>query len=110
MTAQELNAPGFVTSVLSQPLFDCGVLVSYCPLDYGNHEFQPTVDLGAIDKLPMELKHQVLKDIDVESLLVFRRVNKEARAVVDGMLEWQKVRPLAYIVPRNNVVLAQGAC
>lgn len=67
------------------------VLVAFCPLDYSRHECEPSTDLGMLDKLPMEIKEDILEQIDLESLLVFRRVNKKAMAVVDGMAKWKKV-------------------
>lgn len=73
----------------------CDVLYTRCPLDYGRHPVDPIkskVGLGKLDKLPTELQHQILLDVDVRTLLGFRRVNQSAMKAVDGILEWKKVR------------------
>lgn len=49
-------------------------------------------NLGLLDLLPQELQHQVLKALDLKTLLNFRRTNKHANALVYSMTEWRKVR------------------
>jgi hypothetical protein len=67
-----------------------------CPLDYGKHIPIPSSDLGDLQMLPLELQHHVLGFVDIESLLTFRRVNKNAMIAVDGMTEYYKVRQDRY--------------
>jgi len=49
-------------------------------------------NLGRLDLLPPELQHEVLRILDLRSLLEFRRVNEHAHALVDDLTEWRKVR------------------
>jgi hypothetical protein len=75
-------------------------LARHCPLDDGRFankaDGSPTLSLGALARLPIELQHQALLQLDVKSLLDFRRVNKRAMDTVSGMVEWKKVL-MAYI-------------
>jgi hypothetical protein len=48
-------------------------------------------DLGIISGLPTEMQQMILKSLDVESLLVFRRVNRCGMRLVDGLIGWEKV-------------------
>jgi hypothetical protein len=52
---------------------DDGFFESKRPLDYGRHVLPPLngSDLGALEKLPTELKHEVLRSLDLKSLLAF---------------------------------------
>lgn len=91
MVAEDLASQEFMRSTLSQRILGHAVLFTHCPLDYGKHDCSPTTGTGIFDKLPEEIKEKVLENIDVQSLLVFRRVNKEAMAVVNGTVKWRKV-------------------
>jgi hypothetical protein len=65
------------------------------PAQYGcqatNIDFQSATSLGALEILPIELQQLVVKELDVQSLLVFHRVNKRAMDLVASLIEWQKV-------------------
>lgn len=78
--------------ILDYYILDHKILEQRCPLDYGRHTLQPKRDLGGLSKIPLELQHYVLGEIDVQSLLVFCRVNQGAMVIVDSMVEYQKVR------------------
>jgi hypothetical protein len=71
------------------------ILARHCPLKDGcqttNIDFQSTPSLGALEILPIELQQLVVKELDVQSLLVFRLVNKRAMDLVASLIEWQKV-------------------
>jgi hypothetical protein len=71
--------------------FDQDALQTTCPLDHGRHNPSAKYDLGVLSRLPTELQHQILGDVDVQSLLTFRRVNQTAMLVVNAMLEYHKV-------------------
>jgi hypothetical protein len=68
---------------------DDGFLESKCPLDYGRHVLPPLCgfDLGALEKLPVELRHEVLQSLNLRSLLAFRQVNRHVIATVDSLTE-----------------------
>jgi hypothetical protein len=51
----------------------------------------PSENLGNLDNIPLEIQHAIIGYLDVNSLLVLRRVSCKAISVVDSMLEWQKV-------------------
>jgi hypothetical protein len=67
------------------------VLRRQCRLDHGLHDLDPVHDLGALSKLPAELLHHILNEVDVESLFTFRRVSQNAMSTVSSMLSYQKV-------------------
>lgn len=82
--------------ILSYPILNPRVLAANCLLDHTNSRSlfttgQITGDLGTLDKLPVEVNQKMLGFLDCGSLLVFRRVNRRAMAVVDDMPEWTKV-------------------
>ncbi|KAF2248305.1 hypothetical protein BU26DRAFT_565708 [Trematosphaeria pertusa] len=75
--------------VLNNYILDPNILRANCPLDYGRHNTtsgKPKTGLGALDKLPLELQHEVLAYIDLQSLVTFRRVGRKAGQVVDSMI------------------------
>ncbi|KAF2105915.1 hypothetical protein BDV96DRAFT_591781 [Lophiotrema nucula] len=67
------------------------LLASRIPLDYARLNPSPQLDLGAFDRLPVELQQRIIADLDVRTLLDFRRVNISARCVVDSTLVFLKV-------------------
>ncbi|KAF2821559.1 hypothetical protein CC86DRAFT_470747 [Ophiobolus disseminans] len=60
-------------------------------------------NLGLLDTLPQEIQLEVLRLLDLKSLLIFRRVNEHAHAVVHNMTEWRKVAANAF----NTITMAQ---
>jgi len=67
-------------------------LRKFCPLDHGRHVDVPAMKtLGDLDKLPTELLHHVLGELDVQSLLTFRCVSMRAMDAVNGVGEYAKV-------------------
>ncbi|KAI1260729.1 hypothetical protein F5Y18DRAFT_245528 [Xylariaceae sp. FL1019] len=68
---------------------DNAQLETRCPLDNGRHsdESVPLRHLaGKLDQLPAELLIYVLQRLDIPSLTRFRRVNRRAMELVDGLL------------------------
>lgn len=51
----------------------------------------PAVPLGELDRLPLELIHQVCLELDMASLFRFRQVNTRARQVVAALHEYRTV-------------------
>ena len=45
--------------------------------------------IGHLEKLPMELKHLVMSQLDISSLFCFRRTNNAARRLVDSMPQYR---------------------
>jgi len=65
---------------------DCNRLATYCPLDNGRHlNTAPSADLGALNILPQELLVLVLRELDLQTLTNFRRVNRQAMISVDAV-------------------------
>lgn len=62
-----------------------------CPLDYGKHHGSTQYDLGKLEKLPLELQHNILAQSDLQTVTDFRRVNRRAMAVVDSLHEYQTI-------------------
>jgi hypothetical protein len=71
------------------------ILARHCPLDNGRHAISVDLNtaprLGSLSVLPVELQNEVLRNMDIETLLVWRRVNKRAMDLVAGLMEWKKV-------------------
>ncbi|KAK8169464.1 hypothetical protein IWX90DRAFT_179350 [Phyllosticta citrichinensis] len=65
------------------------------PLQYGHAVEEPRQNLGALDALPLELIQSTLSLVDLETLQHFRRVNRRALKVVDGMPEYKAVATFA---------------
>lgn len=78
--------------MLDDYILDPAILLTSYPLDYGRHNVVTQYDLGDLAKLPTEVLHLVLKQVDIESLLNFRRVNNMAMYTVDGVTEYKQVR------------------
>ena len=62
-----------------------------CPLDNGKHLGRASHGLGDWDKLPTELQDVVLVQLDLQTLVDFRRVNRRAIEVVDTLPEYQSI-------------------
>jgi hypothetical protein len=78
--------------ILNKEVYDIATLRKRCPLDYGRHTRVPAIrNLGNLGKLPAELLHQILRDIDLQTLLAFREVSMSAMGTVDGVMEYAKV-------------------
>jgi hypothetical protein len=88
--------------ILNDNVFDREKLRRQVPLDHGRHNLSAQQDLGELDKLPIELHHLILEDLDVESLLTFRRVNQQAMKTVNSMPSYTKVMRQA----QNSVRMA----
>lgn len=97
-----------------KPAINPLLLKGYCPLKYwyGGQRPKPNVgvlDLGDLDKLPLELLYEIFGYIDVKSLIAVRDMGLRAQAVVDGMPEWKKVRshcPILYIsLPGSKLII-----
>lgn len=76
---------------LNLNILDPEILRSHCPLDHGRHIPVPKASLDILTSLPPELHFEILGRVDLQSLLVFRRVNQKAMATRDGMSEFKKV-------------------
>ena len=69
------------------------VLQHCCPLDYGRHDLDLTAthELGDIAFLPTELQQHIVLQLDLQSLIVLRRVSKSAMELIDASIAWKKV-------------------
>lgn len=66
-------------------------LKTRCPLDQSRNQQHPTHDLSVFDRLPLELQQSVLRQVDLETLIGFRTVNRLALQVVDSMPEYRNI-------------------
>ncbi|KAH6681027.1 hypothetical protein F5X68DRAFT_211737 [Plectosphaerella plurivora] len=58
----------------------------------GPFEKEPSADLGALAKLPLELLGQILlHHVDIGSVIAFRKINRRARHVTDSLHEYKAV-------------------
>lgn len=70
-------------------------LARHCPLDNGRRalelDYATAPDLGSLSRLPAESMEQLVLELDLASLLVWRRVSKRAMDFLACMMEWKKV-------------------
>ena len=50
---------------------------------------EPTVPLGELDRLPLELMNTICLDLDIETLFALRQVNLRARQIVTSLSEYK---------------------
>lgn len=62
-----------------------------CPLDLGHHSLDPQCALGMLDELPLEILSEILAQVDIRSLMDFRRVNQRAMQVVDSISQFRTI-------------------
>lgn len=62
-----------------------------CPLDNGRHNASPRHDLGALERLPLELLQEAILYLDFETLASLRRVNARAMQVVDSVPTYRTI-------------------
>jgi hypothetical protein len=71
------------------------ILERHCPLDDGhyatNTDYSRASSLGLLSCLPVELQQEIIRQLDVKSLIEFRRVSKRAMDLVANLPEWEKV-------------------
>lgn len=51
----------------------------------------PKYGLGKLDRLPLELEHAILAETDLQTLANLRTINRQAKAVVDSLPQYQKI-------------------
>ncbi|PGH35143.1 hypothetical protein GX50_02065 [[Emmonsia] crescens] len=71
--------------VIEYMLSDHPLLATNCPLDNGRHTLSPTHSLSRLSRLPRELLHMILTQLDLCTLTNFRMVNQNAMALVDSL-------------------------
>ncbi|KAF2821560.1 hypothetical protein CC86DRAFT_254921, partial [Ophiobolus disseminans] len=78
---------------LRKQISDTSILEVKCPLDHGRHDANPELGatLGTLCALPVELQQTVLSFLDINSLLVFRRVSRSAMGLVNALIDYHKV-------------------
>jgi hypothetical protein len=82
--------------VLGRLILDANGLVRRCPLDYTRHDTSLSSqiqcnNLGTFDRLPAELQHLILEELDLQSLLTFRRMNRKALHFINNLSSWRKI-------------------
>ncbi|CAO2651385.1 Nn.00g039550.m01.CDS01 [Neocucurbitaria sp. VM-36] len=96
--------------ILDDALLNPDLVVRQCPLDHGRHTLNPQFGLGSLDKLPIELQHEILGHVDVKSLFTFRRVSQSAMMTVNSVLEYQKILKHAASCIRMAFAIRQADC
>ncbi|CAN9169303.1 unnamed protein product [Alternaria alternata] len=80
-------------------------LARHCPFDNGRHalelDYTTAPDLGSLSRLPAELMEQVVLELDLASLLVWRRVSKRGTDFVACLIEWKKSFAFNYYCARK---------
>ncbi|KAM0327406.1 hypothetical protein ACHAQA_005692 [Verticillium albo-atrum] len=88
------DLPGFALYTkqnICDNTLDDAQLETRCPLDKGRHanaSIPVHISAGQLDQLPAELLIQVLLQIDIPSLIHFRRVNRRAMGLVDSVPQY----------------------
>ncbi|KAI8942044.1 hypothetical protein NX059_000148 [Plenodomus lindquistii] len=85
------------TESLIKDVLDPSALQERCPLDtlkHGYAESEVQESLGAMQALPLEIQHQILRHAHLDTLLTFRRINKLAMNTVNSLIEsWPTKAP-----------------
>lgn len=66
----------------------------YVPLENGGHAMNTRAtspDLDSLCQLPLEMQHAIVLSMDIEIILVWRRVNKRAMNLVADLSDWKKL-------------------
>lgn len=62
-----------------------------CPLDNSKNSKDPQHDLSIFDRLPLELQQTVLNQVDLQTLVDFRRFNRCLLQVVDSTPDFRNI-------------------
>lgn len=89
--AELTNLQRTAINILNENLYDRDILPKQCPLDHCRHLLAPKQDLGMLSSVPIETHHLVLDELDIVSLLTFRRVNQLSMSTVNSMANYDKV-------------------
>ncbi|KAF4634674.1 hypothetical protein G7Y89_g3433 [Cudoniella acicularis] len=92
-----MNSPVHPFPPSSDPFIDLKLLTRRCPLDNGRSVFtNPKIGPNSqnwsdsyLQKLPLEIYHACLLDMDIESLTVMRRVSQFTRSAIDDLLQYK---------------------
>jgi hypothetical protein len=57
--------------ILNENILDPKILLKHCPLDYGRHMIRQTGDIVMFGKLPLEIQHEVLSHVNIDTILTF---------------------------------------
>ncbi|KAI9699135.1 MAG: hypothetical protein M1836_003324 [Candelina mexicana] len=82
---------------LDREIIDCTALANSCPLDNGRLGIdgrstgRSQKPLGALDSLPLELLHNILQSLDLQSLTALRAVNIRSRTIIDSYLPYKTI-------------------
>lgn len=68
----------------------------------------PTVGVGGLDALPLELLHETISQLDLRALTDFRRVNRRAAELVDSLPPYQAIVRHAQNALRGILALGTG--
>lgn len=99
LVIENLSALTYARTQVNFVSIDLAELELACPLDNGRHEAELGIDstsvghpgLGSLDILPLELIQTILLQTDLQSLTVFRRVNRYARLSVDAVPRYRRI-------------------
>lgn len=68
----------------------------------------PKAYLGALDRLPLELIHEILPPLDLRTLTDFRHVNRRAMWLVESIPQYKAIRKHAYNALRGIIYIKAG--
>ncbi|CAI6340509.1 unnamed protein product [Periconia digitata] len=68
----------------------------------------PKYGLGNLDAMPLELLHSILPQLDILSITRFRRLNRQAREIVDSVPQYKALRTHTLHVLRSILLLGAG--
>lgn len=68
----------------------------------------PTTNAGVLDRLPLEIVHEILFELDLRTLVVLRRVNRRGRELVGSLPQWNAISKHARNALRGILALETG--
>ncbi|PWY94233.1 hypothetical protein BO94DRAFT_563691 [Aspergillus sclerotioniger CBS 115572] len=79
-----------------------------CPLDNGQLHDAPIYGLGTLEQLPLELLQIILVQLEIKALTDFRRVNRQARQIVNSVPQYNQIVQHAPISIRAILSIETG--
>lgn len=76
--------------------------------DYGVDMASPHYDLGTLDKLPLELIGEILKTLDLRTLMDLRYANRRATEIINSIPQYKAIRKHAPNALRGILAIQTG--
>ena len=104
----QLNDLTYLQPNLKDNTLDDNLSISTPPSHNGHTYGSSTVDLGVLDKLPLELLQFLLSQLDLRTFETFRRVNQRALEVTESIPQYKAIATHARTALRGILSIETG--